>query len=302
MRVLVAGWHGQVAMALSEAAARRADVEAYAVGRPALDLTDRPSIGRTLFGVAPDVIINTAAYTDVEGAEREPHIAFRRNTEGSAALARQAARIGVPVIHLSTVYVFDGSKSAPYAETDPTNPVNAYGRSKRDGETAVVAANPRHIILRTGWIYSPFNRNFVSSLIERAKTGDELRIDSEQRGSPTYAPHLATAILDIAATVTSQPADRLWGTYHIADRGEARWCDLAREALANTRHQSRITAITETPTVAATAGRAPRPRNATLDCAKLERTFGIALPPWQQAVADCVNRLEREPAASPHSA
>ena len=231
MRILVAGWHGQVAMALSEAATRRDDVEAYAVGRPALDLTDRPSIGRTLFGITPDVIINTAAYTDVDGAEREPHIADRRNTEGAAALANQAARIGVPIIHLSTVYVFDGDKPAAYVEDDPAQPINAYGRSKQAGEAAVADANARHVILRTGWVYSPFGRNFVRNILDRGARETALAIDDEQRGSPTYAPHLATAILDIAARVaqaaTADGFERILGNLshrrHGARRVGAIW-------------------------------------------------------------------------------
>lgn len=297
MRILVAGWHGQIAMALSEAATRRDDVEAYAVGRPALDLTDRPSIGRTLFGITPDVIINTAAYTDVDGAEREPHIAARRNTEGAAALAGQAARIGVPIIHLSTVYVFDGEKETAYVEEDQPQPINAYGRSKRAGEEAVADANPRHVILRTGWVYSPFGGNFVRRILGRA--GDEavLEIDDVQRGSPTYAPQLAAAILDIAAHVTGAAAgsrSEYWGTYHIADSGWARWCDLASEAVdvsgAIGGARPRIAAVPgPEPDIA--AGQAARPRNAMLDCAKLGAVYGIELPTWQASVKDCVERL-----------
>lgn len=296
MRILVAGWHGQIAMALSEAATRRDDVQAYAVGRPALDLTDRPAIGRTLFGIAPDVIINTAAYTDVEGAEREPHIAARRNTEGAAALARHAARLGVPIIHLSTVYVFDGEKSAAYREDDPARPINAYGRSKRAGEQAVASINPRHIILRTGWVYSPFGRNFVSLVLERGRRESALEIDDLQCGSPTYAPHLANAILDVAAHVaiarTSDTANDLWGTYHVADTGTARWCDIADEtyAVASERGCPPAQVV---PTARRSADLAPRPQNATLDCTKLQQAFGLRLPTWQQAVRDCVTRIVR---------
>lgn len=294
MRVLVAGWHGQVAVALSEAAARRDDVTAYAVGRPALDLTDRPTVGRTLFGIAPDVIINTAAYTDVDGAEREPEIAQRRNVEGAAALARQAASIGVPIIHLSTVYVFDGAKSAPYIETDVTSPMNAYGKSKRDGEFAVATANPRHLILRTGWVYSPFGRNFVSSILDRAQAQAPLTIDDRQRGSPTYAPHLADAILAIAARITAAPRAQDWGVYHIADQGHATWCDIGRTALAA--RASPNTAAPEIVVGTQTPDRtgAARPANAMLDCARLEERFETRLPPWNDAVRDCVQRLQED--------
>lgn len=294
MRVLVAGWHGQVAIALSEAATRRHDIEAFAVGRPALDLTDRPSIGRTLFGITPDVIINTAAYTDVDGAEREPHLAIRRNAEGAAALARQAARIGVPIIHLSTVYVFAGDKASAYAEDDPAQPINAYGHSKMAGETAVADANPRHVILRTGWVYSPFGRNFVRRILDRGTREAELAIDDVQHGSPSYAPHVATAILDIAARVSAGGARTMshddWGVYHIADSGTARWCDLAREAfrVAGARGIASPSVVAR-PTPS--DGPASRPRNAMLDCAKLHDVFGIRLASWQDGVKDCVERL-----------
>lgn len=292
MRVIVAGWHGQVALALSAAAARRTDVEAYAVGRPALDLCDRPSIGRTLFGLAPDVIINTAAYTDVEGAESEPEIARRRNTDGAAALARQAARIGVPVIHLSTVYVFDGEKVGSYVEEDATAPINAYGLSKRDGEAAVAAANPRHVILRTGWIYAPAGANFVTNVLARAVRGEALEIADDQRGSPTYAPALAEAILEIAAQVIGRRADdAVWGIYHIADGGEADWHAFAKSALSLS---ERVAA--DHPLVAVSSNelplRAPRPANATLSCGRLRERFGIELPDWRTSLADCVRLIE----------
>lgn len=292
MRILVAGWHGQVARALSAAAARRADVKAYAVGRPALDLCDRPSVGRTLFGIAPDVIINTAAYTDVEGAESEPEIARRRNTDGAAALSRQAARIGVPVIHLSTVYVFDGGKAGPYVETDDTAPINAYGCSKRDGEAAVVAANPRHVILRTGWIYGPDGANFVTNVLARAARGEALEVADDQRGSPTYAPALADGILEIAAQVAGRAADdAVWGVYHVADGGETDWHGFAAAALGLSTRVAQDYVLTAVSSKVLPV-RAPRPANATLACGKLKERFGIALPEWRVSLADCVRRIE----------
>ena len=292
MRILVAGWHGQVALALSAAAARRADVVAYAVGRPALDLCDRPSVGRTLFGIAPDVIINTAAYTDVEGAESEPEIARRRNTDGAAALARQAARIGVPVIHLSTVYVFDGEKTGPYLETDATAPINAYGCSKRDGEAAVAAANPRHVILRTGWIYGPDGANFVTNVLARAARGEALEVADDQHGSPTYAPALADAILEIAAQVAGRGADdTAWGVYHVADVGETDWHGFAEAALGLSMRVARDYSLTAVSSKALPV-RAPRPANVTLACGRLKERFGIALPEWRASLADCVRRIE----------
>jgi dTDP-4-dehydrorhamnose reductase len=293
MRILVAGWHGQVALALSAAAARRADVKAYAVGRPALDLCDRPSVGRALFGLSPDVIINTAAYTDVEGAESEPGMARRRNVDGAAALARQAARVGVPVIHLSTVYVFDGTKAGPYVEDDQTAPVNAYGRSKRDGEAAVAAANARHVILRTGWIYGPDGANFVTNILRRAAAGEALEIADDQCGSPTFAPALADAILEIAAKVAGcAPDDPAWGTYHIADAGVTDWHGFARAALEMSGRVGDAHPLTAVSSDRLTV-RAPRPANAMLACERLAKTFGVRLPEWRVSLAECVRVIER---------
>lgn len=303
MRVLVAGWHGQIAFALTEAAARRAEVSAYAVGRQALDLTDHPSIGRTLFGIAPDVIINTAAYSDVEGAELDPENALRRNKLGSAALAAEAARIGIPIIHLSTVYVFDGQKASPYVETDAVAPINAYGRSKAAAEAAVTDANPKHIILRTGWVYSPFHRNFVTNLLKpKSDQQAPLSIDAFQRGSPTYAPHLAEAILDIASHVTTPMAGPTevppWGTYHAADAEDASWCELAEKAFNVSAMHGNTHPSIEAVMTESTSNRAARPRNAVLDCSKLKAAFGILLPNWRDAVEDCIKRIQNDQRAT----
>ena len=209
-------------------------------------------------------------------------------------MARQAARIGVPIIHLSTVYVFAGDKSEAYVEGDAVRPVNAYGRSKQAGERAVANANPRHVILRTGWVYSPFGRNFVRSILDRGARETDLAIDDEQRGSPSYAPHIAAAILDIAARVARvtmpDAPNAPWGTYHIADSGTARWCDLAREAFRASGALGGAHPLV-TPRRSPATGQASRPRNAMLDCAKLDQVFGIRLAPWQDGVRDCVERI-----------
>ncbi len=294
MRILVAGWHGQVALALSTAAARRDDVEAYAVGRPALDLADRPAIARTLFGIAPDVIINTAAYTDVDGAEAEPAIAFRRNSEGAAGLARQAARMGIPIIHLSTAYVFDGSKSSAYSETDATAPINVYGNSKWRGEQAVAEANPKHLILRTGWVHSPDGRNFITSVLGQAMTADRIDVVGNEYGSPTYAPHLADAIIELAARIRQSDGPAPWGIYHIANPGSASWFDVAQRVF-ETSGKTGGPAARAVPVRgnAPTTGRARRPANAALDCSKLADIFGISLPDWQTGVDHCAEAFVR---------
>lgn len=291
MRVLITGSHGQVAQSVAQVAAGRSDVSALAMGRPALDLCSVPSIRRALFEISPDVVINTAAYTDVDGAEREPERAFDLNAAGAAAIAAEAAQANIPIIHLSTGYVFDGKKSAPYTEDDEPSPACVYGLSKLKGEAAVANANLRHVILRTAWIYSTEGRNFVATMIQRARAGAKIEVVDDQIGSPTYDRHLADMILSIAARAVSQPAASDWGTYHAAGSGSASWYAMAQEVFACSRKlggpDAVITPINSSdyPTAAA------RPQNSQLDCTKIERTFGLRMPDWRKGVEDCMRRM-----------
>lgn len=292
MRLLVTGWQGQVAQALASAAAKRPDIEALAIGRPALDLVKLPTILRTLADTRPDVVINTAAYTAVDKAEAEPEAASALNCDGARLIAEATAARGIALVHVSTDYVFDGSKSTPYVETDPTGPLGVYGRTKEAGERAVAAANPRHVILRTAWVHSPYGQNFVKTMLRLAGERDEVRVVDDQIGSPTYAPHLASVILDIAQRL-AQPGtgDGLHGVFHAAGAGEATWAEVARlvfeRAVALGGRSARVVPIAtaDYPTAAA------RPANSRLDCSRLRSTYGLALPDWRQGVEDCVGRL-----------
>jgi dTDP-4-dehydrorhamnose reductase len=291
MRILIAGWHGQVAQALAELAPGRAEIKAFAVGRPALDLCSPSSIQSNLVESRPDIMINTAAFTAVDDAESEPDKAFALNREGAAAFAGVAARKGIPVIHVSTDYVFDGAKKDPYTEEDTTGPINAYGVSKLEGERAVADANPRHVILRTAWVHSPWSRNFVKTMLALARDRDEIGVVDDQVGCPTYALDLASAILDVAVQIGSGTTREPWGVYHAASAGGASWCGLARRVFeASGAHGgpvARVNAIASAdyPTPAR------RLANSRLDCAKLERIFGVRLPDWQRGVDACVQRL-----------
>ncbi len=298
MRLFITGSHGQVARCFLEAAPASPGITACAIGRPALDICSTPTIERAIADIKPDVIINTAAYTAVDDAEGEPERAHALNCEGARLLSEAANRRGVPIIHLSTDYVFDGLKSSAYVEGDATAPKSVYGRTKLDGEHAVAAANPRHIILRTAWVYSPFGKNFVKTILNNAVKGNPLRVVEDQIGSPTYAPHLVEAILAIAEQITGPAAKSdAWGVYHAAGQGTASWFEVAREILAQSKTvggpQTALSAIgtDEYPT------RAVRPKNSNLDCAKMKRIFGAELPHWQAGVALCVNRLLEQPAA-----
>ena len=291
MRILVAGWHGQVAHALSERSVIRDDVTAVAIGRPALDLSDHSSIGRLLFDVNPHVVINTAAFTNVDGAEVDPQRAHRENAFAAAELAANAARRGIPIIHLSTAHVFAGRQHAAYEEDDFADPINSYGRSKLEGEQVVAAANTAHVIVRTGWIYSPFGQNFVTSLLQRASTEDQMQFVSDQTGSPTYAIHLADALLEIASRIIRSPDPLLFGTYHLAGSGEASWYDVAAKALQASQAQAGPSATVKPISHTEFPSRSPRPLSACLNCSKVSRRFAVDLPNWQVGIDACVRRI-----------
>jgi dTDP-4-dehydrorhamnose reductase len=291
MRLLIAGWQGQLARALVELAPGAADIDALAIGRPALDICEAATITRAMTDFRPDVIINTAAYTAVDKAESEPDAAFALNRDGARMLAEAAAKRGAAIIHVSTDYVFDGAKPSPYVEDDPTAPLNVYGRSKLEGERAVAAANPRHVIVRTSWVHSATGANFVKSMLRLAGERPKLSVVDDQIGSPTYAPHLAEAVLGIARQIAKAPADNVWGVYHAAGTGTVTWCGLAREALRVSSSLGGPSVPIEAIPTSSYPTPARRPMNSRLDCSKLERVFGIELPAWETGVADGVKRL-----------
>jgi dTDP-4-dehydrorhamnose reductase len=290
MRLLIAGAQGQLARAMIELAPVADAVTAFAVGRPALDLTAPASVLSALADFKPDVIVNAAAYTAVDRAEQEPEAAMALNAEGPARLAEAAARRGAVLIHISTDCVFDGAKSTPYVEDDPTGPLSAYGRSKLAGEEAVRAAAKHHIILRTSWVFSPYGANFVRTMLRLAGERNELRVVDDRVGCPTYAPHLAQAILDVARAVTTG-SDAYWGTYHAAGTGAVTWCGFAREIMRLSAEQGGPSVPVVAIKTAEYPTTAERPMNSRLDCSKLDRDLGIALPPWQEGLSECMARL-----------
>lgn len=295
MKILVAGAQGQLARALVDTARAHDGLDVIALGRPRLDLLDEAAIAEAFAAIQPDLVVNAAAYTAVDKAESDADAAFALNRDGAAALAAAANRHACPIIHASTDYVFDGAKGEPYVETDPVNPASVYGRSKLEGEIAVMAANPRHLIVRTAWLYAPYGQNFLRTMVRLARERSQLRVVGDQRGTPTYVPHLAEAILAIAAQLGSgrRPGDA-WGIYHAAAAGETSWAGFAAE-IVRVSAQHGVPAVPVLPI--ATAGYptpAARPANSRLDCSKLQRTFGVRLPRWQQGVRECVAHLARE--------
>ncbi len=289
MRLLVTGRDGQVAASLLEAGQGRDGAEVVAVGRPALDLARPDTVFDALAAVQPDIVVSAAAYTAVDQAEDEPDLAFAVNAVGAGKVAEAAARLGVPVIHLSTDYVFDGTGEGAYVETDATAPLGVYGASKLAGELAVAAANPRHLILRTAWVYSPFGRNFVKTMLRLAGDRDEINVVADQWGNPTSALDIADAILHAAAMLRDDFDG--YGIYHLAGSGETNWSGFARHVLATSRMQGgahagiRDIATSDYPT------KAKRPANSRLSSAKFASAFGWEAPDWRQSAETVVHRL-----------
>ena len=291
MKILVVGKAGQVAQSLI-AATKPCGAEIIAFGRPKLDLAKAETIGAVFEEVVPDLIVNAAAYTDVDKAVSEPDAAFLINATGPQRLSEECARRSVPLIHLSTDYVFDGSKTGYYNEEDPVAPLGIYGLSKLTGERHVAAACPHHVILRTAWVYSSYGRNFVKTMLRLAESRSELSIVDDQRGNPTYAAHLADAILAIAGRLVEGNGDDVhWGTYHVAGIGEATWCELAREVFRQSAESGGPSATVRAIATADYPTPAERPSNSRLDCSKLEADYGLRLPNWRIGVTACVRDL-----------
>lgn len=291
MRVVVTGREGQVARALAERAYAH-DATVVFVGRPECDLALPETISPALLAAQPDIILSAAAYTAVDQAESEDSRATAINGHAAGIIGVAAREIGVPVIHLSTDYVFDGSLQRPYREDDPVGPVSVYGRSKLLGEQTVAAACPDHAILRTAWVYSPFGKNFVKTMLRLARTHDLLRVVSDQQGAPTSALDIADGVLRVAANLLDHPQDRsLRGTFHMTGQGETSWAGLAERIFATSQALGGPTARVEPIATQDYPTPARRPANSRLDCSRLKATHAVALPPWQDSVDACVTRL-----------
>lgn len=285
--VLIVGRSGQVARALD--ARGFGTLPHVALGRDLADLTDAAALSRVFAEHEPQIVINAAAYTAVDKAESEHDLAFAVNRDGPAHLARLCAAAAIPLVHLSTDYVFDGTKREPYVEDDPVAPLNVYGASKAAGEEAIRAALPEHVILRTSWVYSATGNNFVKTMLRLAETQDRLSIVDDQRGAPTYAADIADAI---AVIVESLVDGRVaYGTFHLAGGGATSWAEFGREIFARAAsHGVRQPEILPIPTSAYPTP-ARRPANSLLNCERIERHYGIALPAWQLSLDRCLDEI-----------
>jgi dTDP-4-dehydrorhamnose reductase len=291
MRIAVTGRNGQVVQSLLERAAGT-DIEITTIARPDVDLARPASVEAALLALRPDAVVSAAAYTAVDLAESEPEQARAVNCAGAGAVAKAARELGIPLVHLSTDYVFDGNLDRPYSETDPTGPVGIYGQTKLDGERAVAAATDNYAILRTAWVYSPFGKNFARTMLTLASKRDEISVVGDQRGSPTNALDIADGVLSAARHLVAHPgASELRGIFHMTGGGEATWAEFAEAIFAASRAVNGPSARVIPIPSSAYPTPAKRPANSRLDNSKLAREHDIRLPLWRDSLSGTVARL-----------
>lgn len=290
-RYLVTGQEGQVVRSLVERASRHQDIEVLPLGRPALDLARIDTIEAAILGAKPDVIVSAAAYTAVDQAETDEANAFAINAAAVGEIGRVAKALGIPVVHLSTDYVFDGEKSSAYVETDPVNPLGVYGRSKLDGERLLAASGADHAILRTAWVFSPYGKNFLRTMLRVAETRDDLNVVADQIGNPTSALDIADAVFKVGDNLLASDDARLRGVFHMTGSGDASWAEFASEIFAVSGKNGGQTATVHPITTAEYPTPAKRPQNSRLNCGKLAAEHGVSMPDWQSSTSEVVRRL-----------
>jgi dTDP-4-dehydrorhamnose reductase len=289
-KILLTGANGQVGREL----ARKGPREGFHVlsyDRKALDITDPRAVESAIQREACSLVINAAAYTAVDMAESEPAAAFAVNRDGPDHLASACAREGIPLIHISTDYVFDGQKGRPYLETDAVSPLSVYGRSKEEGERRIRAKLKAHVIIRTAWLYGIHGHNFVRTMLRLGRERPSLKVVDDQFGSPTYAADLAEAIIRIAGRCLERKSV-VWGTYHYCGAGVTTWFGFAEAVfrLAGGYEDLRVRDIVPIPTSGYPTP-ARRPSWSVLDCSLIKRTFGITPLPWQESLARMMQDL-----------
>ncbi|MEZ0192989.1 dTDP-4-dehydrorhamnose reductase [Pseudomonas qingdaonensis] len=285
MKILITGRNGQLAQALQQRLAGLGQV--HVLGREQLDLAESERIRQVVRELSPDLLVNAAAYTAVDQAENEPALAFAINATAPGVLAEEAARLGVPLLHYSTDYVFDGSKATPYTEDDAPNPLSVYGRSKLAGEQAIHAVGGAHLTLRTSWVYSLHGRNFLLTMQRLLQEKPQLRVVADQIGAPTWAGSLAASTLALIQRWQAGQAGA-WGTYHMTAQGQTSWFGFAQAIGEHLKAQGRPCAqllpipSSEYPTPA------QRPLNSRLDCSRLRQQWQVEQPDWRQALIECL--------------
>lgn len=284
-KILVTGMGGQVGHFLTQKLTGK--VELLATDSKMLDITQPQAVSETVESFSPDVIINAAAYTAVDKAESESARAYAVNADGAKYLAQAAQSVGAALLHISTDYVFDGTKSTPYNEADETNPQSVYGNSKLDGEQAVIASCEKAIVLRTAWVFGEHGNNFVKTMLRLGAERDELGIVSDQYGAPTYAGDIADTLIAIAERIVSgQAVD--YGVYHYSGSPYVSWYEFAEAIFTQAQKQSLLKHIPTVKPIQTSdyPTAAKRPSNACLDCNKIQHTFSVSLSDWKNALTN----------------
>ena len=296
-KILLTGINGQVGHALQKKLVHH---QVVALNREQLDLSDTDAIRRTIQAIRPDLIINPAAYTAVDKAESEQDLAYAINAIAPQILAEEAAKINAALIHFSTDYVYDGTKTRDYVETDDVNPLSTYGKSKLAGEAAIQAVGLPHLILRTSWVYGAYGKNFLKTIIRLASERDNLRIVADQFGAPTSSESIADAVLALLTAWQPQNSHQT-GIYHLSNQGKTSWhgfsCEIVREYNRLTKSIGRAPLKTSVEAVAAITTAdyptpAARPANSTLSNHKLNQTFSVSLPSWEQGLQQVLQSIE----------
>lgn len=285
--ILVIGRSGQLASELALAAPANA---LRACGRDTLDLTALEALPDRLRELAPDAIINAAAYTAVDKAESEPDAAMLLNRDGPGVLASVCADLQIPLVHISSDYVFDGANASPYVEADPTSPTSVYGHSKLEGEQRILAAGGRAAILRTSWVYSAFGANFLKTMLRVAATRDEISVVDDQIGRPTWARDLAEACLEVTRRLGNGD-DSATGVFHYSGAGDATWADFACHIFETAKRLGYPTAAVSRITSAEYPTPVKRPANSRLDTTKFENVFNLKPRDWREACELCMKQL-----------
>ncbi|MBY8976094.1 dTDP-4-dehydrorhamnose reductase [Rhodobacteraceae bacterium NNCM2] len=287
MKILMFGQTGQVATELQRRAGDGIDIQA--LPRSEADLTDPAACAAQIAATDADIIINAAAYTAVDKAEDDLETAMAVNGTSPTAMAKAAAKRGIPFLHISTDYVFDGAGTRPWREVDPAAPLGAYGRTKRAGEEGIIAAGGDHVILRTAWVFAAHGGNFVRTMLRVGAARDTLNVVDDQRGGPTAVCDIADALLAIAARW--QAGKGVSGIYHFCGAPAVTWCGFAKAIFAEAGMGTTVVAIpsSEYPTPA------PRPANSVLDCAKITRDYGVGQPDWQVALKEIIKEIKDQP-------
>ncbi|MFQ5655751.1 MAG: dTDP-4-dehydrorhamnose reductase [Planctomycetota bacterium] len=301
MKLFLTGARGQVGREVERCFSLRG-WQVVGVDLEDFDIADGGAVEDAIGRSAPDLVINSAAYTAVDRAEEQAEEAFRANRDGPACLASATGAAGIPLFHISTDYIFDGRKKGPYREDDPPNPLGVYGRSKREGEWAVRERHPRSLILRVSWMYGRHGSNFVKTMLRIAGEQDEVRVVADQTGCPTAAPDVAFTLFALAEKICSagEAREPRWGVYHYSGTPPATWHELAESTIEMAREHAALRAQRVIPIPTSEyATAAERPRNSALDTEKLRTTFGIVPRPWRQSLKSVLEEIYSERVQAP---